>query len=108
MTETNSNQTKKRPRGKPFVKGDPRIHNGSNLNQEALKAPMKFRNALVKMLPPDEFAQIIMEGIKRNRPGYKEFYGKYILGEPTQEYKIVQEEIKLSFEYGSSESEEEK
>lgn len=97
---------KPRGKGKPFVKNDPRIQAGlgSNLSREALQAPMKFRNALIKLLPADEFAQIIMEGIKRNRPGYKEFYGKYILGEPVQKHEIVQD-VRLTFEYGSTDEE---
>jgi len=107
MTELARSKPKKpRGKGRPFVKGDPRIktYHGGKLSQEVIDAPIKFKNALTKLLPADEFAEIIMEGIKRNRPGYKEFYGKYILGEPVQKHEIVQD-VKLVFEYGSGEEE---
>ena len=57
---------------------------GGNLNAEAQSYEINWRNALAKNIPPQEFAAIVAEGVRRNRPGYKELAAKYLLGEPTQ------------------------
>jgi hypothetical protein len=72
-----------RPRGKPFVKGDPRINHG-NKNHAAQSYEILFRNALATGLPPEEFASIVIEDVRRHRPGAKEFYADRLMGKVTQ------------------------
>jgi len=77
----------RRGKGKPFVKGpDPRRNLAGNLNAEAQSYEINFRNALADGLSPREFAQIVAEGVRRNRPGYKELAAKYLIGEPAQKH----------------------
>jgi hypothetical protein len=78
------NKPAKRGPGKPFVKGDPRINHGGNLNRAAQTYEILFRNALAQKLTPQEFAAIVIEDVRRHRPGAKEFYADRLMGKVTQ------------------------
>jgi hypothetical protein len=81
----NSRKPAKRPRGKPFAKGnDPRRNMNGNLNAEAQSYEIRFRNALAEGLSPKEFAGIVIEDVRRHRPGAKEFYADRLMGKATQ------------------------
>jgi hypothetical protein len=96
----NGASKRKMPKGKPFVKGDPRIHHG---NSELLKNyPKDFKQALAEGISPEEFAALLIESAKRGRPGAREMIAKYLIGEPPQKYELSHD-IKLSFEYASVE-----
>ena len=80
-----ANRPKGKPRGKPFTgKDDPRSNGGGNLNAAAQSYGIQFRNALANGLPPREFAAIVIEDVKRHRPGAKEFYADRLLGKVSQ------------------------
>jgi hypothetical protein len=78
------NKSARRGPGKPFVKGDPRINHGGNLNHAAQSYEIRFRNALAEGLPPAEFAAIVIEDVRRHRPGAREFYADRLLGKVSQ------------------------
>lgn len=91
----------KKPRGKgrPFVKGpDVRRHVHGPKNVEAVQYPIEAVNEMARLLPPREWAAIIVEGVRRNRPGYKELYAKYVLGEPIQRQEVKLTGDKLTVE----------
>lgn len=89
----------KKPRGKPFPKGpDPRRHVHGSKNIEAVQYPIEAVNEMARLLPPKEWAAIIVEGVRRNRPGYKELYAKYVMGEPVQHQEIKLTGNKLTVE----------
>jgi hypothetical protein len=70
---------------RPFKKGfDPRRNKGGNLNAEAQAYEIRFRNALAKGLAPKDFADIVIEDVRRHRPGAKEFYADRLMGRVTQ------------------------
>lgn len=70
---------------KPFKKGfDPRRNRGGNLNAEAQSYEIRFRNALAGELSPEDFATIVIEDVRRHRPGAKEFYADRLMGKVTQ------------------------
>jgi len=86
-----ANRPKGKPRGKPFTgKDDPRSNRGGNLNAAAQSYEIRFRNALASGLPPAEFAAIVVESVKRNRPGAREFYADRLLGKVTQPIEAEQ------------------
>jgi hypothetical protein len=93
-----SNQQKK-PKGRPFTKGDERIFRagGSKL---LLTYPKNFKQALAEGISPQEFAALLIESAKRGRPGAREMIAKYLIGEPPQKYELSHD-IQLSFEYAS-------
>lgn len=92
-----------KPRGKPFQDGpDERRNMGGNLNAAAQSYEIRLRNALAEKLDPEEFAAIIIEEVRRHRPGAREFYADRLMGKVSQptdhsgEIKHV-----LSFDFGS-------
>lgn len=74
-------------RGNPTLNGtfkkgpDPRRNMGGNLNAEAQSYEIRFRNALAMKIEPDEFASVVAEEVRRHRPGAREFYAKWLMGE---------------------------
>jgi hypothetical protein len=93
-----SNQQKK-PKGRPFSKGDERIFRGGG-SKLLLTYPKNFKQALAKGISPEEFAALLIESAKRGRPGAREMIAKYLIGEPPQKYELSHD-IQLSFEYAS-------
>ena len=74
-----------KPRGKPFQGGkDARRNMGGNLNAAAQSYEIRFRNALASNLKPDEFALIVIEEVRRHRPGAREFYADRLMGKVMQ------------------------
>ena len=55
-----------------------------NPQQRGSELRNPFRNALAKKLPPADFAKIVVEGVRSNRPGAREFYADRLLGKMTQ------------------------
>lgn len=79
----------KRPRGKPFCNGpDERRNKGGNLNAELQSYEVRMRNAAPGKLGPEEFIGIIADEVRHHRPGAREFWGKYIVGEPVQQHDV--------------------
>lgn len=79
---------KPRGKGKPFLPGpDSRRHVHGPKNVLAVVYPIEAVNEMAKLMPPKEWAKIIVEGVRRNRPGYKELFAKYVLGEPPQRHE---------------------
>lgn len=73
----------KSPRGKgrPFQKGEDRRRNmGGNLNAAAQSYEIRFRNALAEKLAPEEFAEIVIQEVRKHRPGAREFYADRLMG----------------------------
>jgi len=73
----------KAPRGKgrPFQKGeDPRRNTAGNLNAAAQSYEIRFRNAMAEKLAPEEFADIVIDEVRRHRPGAREFYADRVMG----------------------------
>lgn len=74
--------------GKPnkgsFKKGDPRCNRNGNLNAAAQSYEIRFRNALASGLDPEEYAAIVIEEVRRHRPGAKEFYADRLMGKVSQ------------------------
>jgi hypothetical protein len=81
----------KKPRGKPFPPGpDERRHVHGSKNVAAVQYPIEAVNELALLIPPKEWAAIIADGVRKNRPGYKELFAKYVLGEPPQRVETEQ------------------
>jgi len=98
---TNGSLSAKKPRGKgrPFAKGpDERRHVHGPKNVEAVLYPIEAVNEMARLLPSKEFAKIMVEGVRRNRPGYKEIYVKYVLGEPVRRQEVKLTGDKLTVE----------
>lgn len=98
MTISKPDGTPKRKAPKSAFKPgpDPRRNTGGNLNAEAQSYEIRFRNALAEKLPPEEFADIVVEDVRRHRPGAREFYAKYLVGEPVQKHAVDHSgEVKL-------------
>lgn len=75
----------KSPKPGTFQKGDdPRRNVAGNLNKAAQSYEIRFRNALASKLKPETFAAIVVEEVKRHRPGAKEFYADRLMGKVTQ------------------------
>ena len=53
---------------------------GGNLNAAAQSYEIRFRNALADNLDPVEFAEIVIEEVRRHRPGAREFYADRVMG----------------------------
>ncbi len=94
-----STAQQKKPRGKPFVKGDPRIAAGGEMKL-LQNYPKNFKKALAEGISPEEFAALLIESARRGRPGAREMIAKYLIGEPPQKYELSHD-IQLSFEYAS-------
>ena len=75
----------KSPKPGTFQKGDdPRRNKGGNLNAAAQSYEIRFRNALASNLTPEEFARLVIEEVRRHRPGAKEFYADRLMGKSPQ------------------------
>lgn len=89
MKKRSASVKKPRGKGRPFKKGfDPNRHVHGSKNVEAVQYPIAAVNEMVRLLPPKEWAAIVVEGVRRNRPGYKELYAKYVMGEPVQQHDV--------------------
>ena len=74
----------KSPNAGSFKKGDPRINKAGNLNAAAQSYEIRFRNALANGLAPEEFAGIVIEDVRKHRPGAREFYADRLMGKVAQ------------------------
>jgi hypothetical protein len=90
MTVSASENKPKRPAPKSAFKPGPdkRRHVHGSKNVAAVQYPIEAVNEMARLLPPKEWAAIIVEGVRRNRPGYKELYAKYVMGEPIQRQEV--------------------
>lgn len=80
----------KKPRGKGvrFVKGDLRINRKGPLKAELQGYEIRMRNAAPSKLGPEEFIGIVADEVRHHRPGSREFWGKYIVGEPAAKHEL--------------------
>jgi hypothetical protein len=80
----------KKPRGKgvPFGKGDSRINRKGPLKAELQGYEIRMRNAAPSKLDADEFIGIVADEVRHHRPGAREFWGKYIVGEPAAKHDV--------------------
>jgi hypothetical protein len=90
MTVSASDKKPKRKAPKSAFKPGPdsRRHVHGSKNVEAVQYPIEAVKEMVRLLPPKKWAAIIVEGVIRNRPGYKELYAKYVMGEPAQKHDL--------------------
>ncbi len=77
------------PKGlKPFKPGPDRRRNmGGNLNAALQSYEVRLKNAAANKLLPEDFALILAEEVRHHLKGAREFWGKYIIGEPTQKHE---------------------
>jgi hypothetical protein len=79
----------KRPNPGWFKKGpDPKRNMGGNLNAALQSYEVRMKNSAAEKLPPEEFAEILADDVRHHRPGAREFWGKYIIGEPAQKHEV--------------------
>jgi hypothetical protein len=68
-----------------FRKGDDPRRNKGGVHNAALQSyEIRFKNALAEKLPPEELADIVIEEVRRHRPGAREFYADRLLGKVVQ------------------------
>jgi hypothetical protein len=80
----------KTPRKGQFQKGHDKNRNmGGNKNAALQSYQVRFNNALAEKMPPEEFAAIVADEVRRHRPGAREFAGKHLVGEPAQKHEFT-------------------
>jgi len=70
--------------GVPFVKGDPRINRGGNLNAAAQAWSINYRNKLAEDLEAEEAAKLDAEAFRKNRPGVRADVKDRLMGKANQ------------------------
>lgn len=73
-----------RPRGKPFIKNDPRSNKAGSHNAALQSYTINFLNALASKIKPEELADLTVEDVRRHRPGAREFVADRLMGKVTQ------------------------
>jgi hypothetical protein len=61
---------------------------GGNLNAALQSYELTMRNAAPDKLGPEEFIEIVADEVRHHRPGAREFWGKYIVGEPVAKHEL--------------------
>jgi hypothetical protein len=87
---TASNQATPSVRGKPFVKGDPRIRRNlnGNLCAEAAAWGINAKNALAKKLPPDVWAAVVAKKAKAGIPWAVQIYRETFVETAPQKHEV--------------------
>lgn len=85
---TGSNKAKAGGRGRPFVKGDPRINRDHGPRcSEAAAFSLNAINALATHLTPDEWAKIVADRARRGMPWAIQLYADLLIEKPTQKHE---------------------
>jgi len=84
VSKPDGSPKRKAPRSAFKPGEDSRRNKGGNLNAAAQSYQIRFHNALASGLPPTEFATLVIEDVRRHRPGAREFYADRLLGKVTQ------------------------
>ncbi len=102
---TASNQAAPSVRGKPFVKGDPRIRRNMNGNlcAEAAAWGINAKNALAKKLPPDVWADVVAKKAKAGIPWAVQLYRETFIEQAAQKHE-VSGSLSLCFKFGNGDS----
>ena len=98
---TTSNQATPSVRGKPFVKGDPRIRRNlnGNLCAEAAAWGINAKNSLAKKLPPDVWAEVVAKKAKAGIPWAVQLYRDTFVELVPQKHDVA---AVLSFVFGDN------
>lgn len=80
---------KKKVRGRPFVKGDPRINRDRGPKCEGAAAySLNAINALAKKLSPDEWADIVADKARRGHPWAVQLYADLLIEKQPQQQNV--------------------
>jgi hypothetical protein len=88
------------PKGRPFVKGDPRINrNHGPICADAAAYSMNAKNALAKKLPPSEWAELIAKFARRGAPWALQICRDVLVEQTTQKHEVT---ACLTFSFGEN------